>query len=93
MRRDWPLPPIKPCSKEDSHAADDGTRLRRPFPGRRCHVRPAGDADEKLQALEAYAKSAKDVSGREHDLYQQLIQEDTRHAEQVYEVLRARIGR
>jgi hypothetical protein len=48
---------------------------------------------QKLQALESYGKYAQDVSGREQQLYQQLIDEDTRHAEQIYEVLRERIGR
>jgi hypothetical protein len=48
---------------------------------------------EKLQAIESYRKYQKDVSGREAELYQQLIDEDTRHAEQIYEVLREKIGR
>jgi hypothetical protein len=48
---------------------------------------------EKLQALETYATYSKDVDGRELDLYRQLIEEDTRHAEQLLEVLRERLGR
>ena len=48
---------------------------------------------EKLQALETYRKYSKDVSGREAELYRQLIADDTRHAEQIYEVLREKIGR
>jgi len=48
---------------------------------------------EKLQALETYRKYSTDVSGREEELYRQLIDEDTRHAEQIFEVLRERIGR
>jgi hypothetical protein len=48
---------------------------------------------EKLQALESYATYSKDVDGQERQLYQQLIEEDTRHAEQIMEVLRERIGR
>jgi hypothetical protein len=48
---------------------------------------------EKLQALETYRTYSKDVSGRELELYEQLIEEDTRHAEQVMEVLRERLGR
>ncbi len=46
---------------------------------------------EKLQAIETYQKYSKDVSGREAELYRQLIEEDTRHAEQIFEVLRERI--
>lgn len=48
---------------------------------------------EKLKALDTYRTYSKDVSGRELDLYRELIQEDTRHAERIYEVLRERIGR
>jgi hypothetical protein len=48
---------------------------------------------EKLQALETYRKYAKDVSGAEGELYQQLIDEDTRHAEQIVELLRERFAR
>jgi hypothetical protein len=48
---------------------------------------------EKLQALETYRKYSTDVSGREEELYRQLIDEDTRQAEQIFEVLRERIGR
>ena len=48
---------------------------------------------EKLQALETYRTYSKDVSGSELELYKQLIDEDTRHAQQIYEVLRERIGR
>lgn len=48
---------------------------------------------EKLQALETYRKYSKDVSGPEGELYQQLIDEDTRHAEQIYELLRERFSR
>ncbi len=48
---------------------------------------------EKLKALETYRIYSKDVDGRELDLYRQLIDEDTRHAEQIFKVLRERIGR
>ena len=47
---------------------------------------------EKLKALETYEKYSKDVDGRELDLYKQLIDEDSRHAQQIYDVLRQRIG-
>ena len=48
---------------------------------------------EKLQAIESYRKYQKDVSGREAELYQELIYEDSRHAERIFEVLKERIGR
>ena len=48
---------------------------------------------EKLKALDTYRTYSKDVSGRELELYQELIDEDTRHAERIYEVLRERISR
>jgi len=48
---------------------------------------------EKLKALETYEKYSKDVDGRELDLYKQLIDEDTRHAQQIYDALRERISR
>lgn len=48
---------------------------------------------EKLKALDTYRVYSKDVSGREQELYRQLIDEDTRHAERIYEVLRERISR
>lgn len=48
---------------------------------------------EKLKALETYRIYSKDVDGRERELYQQLIDEDTTHAERIYEVLRERMGR
>jgi hypothetical protein len=48
---------------------------------------------EKLQALDTYRQYSQDVSGPELELYQQLIEEDTRHAEQIFEVLRERISR
>jgi hypothetical protein len=47
---------------------------------------------EKLKALETYRIYSKDVSGRELELYKELIDEDTRHAERIYEVLRQRIS-
>lgn len=46
---------------------------------------------EKLQALETYRKYAQDMSGSEADLYRQLIEEDTRQAERIYDALRERI--
>jgi len=46
---------------------------------------------EKLQALETYRKYSTDVSGRELELYKELIDEDTRHAERIWEILRERI--
>lgn len=48
---------------------------------------------EKLQALESYEIYAQDVTGPEKELYRQLIEEDTRHAERIFEVLKERIGR
>ena len=48
---------------------------------------------EKLKALETYRIYSKDVDGRELELYQELIDEDTRHAERIYDVLRERMGR
>lgn len=48
---------------------------------------------EKLQALKTYEIYAKDVSGREAELYRELIDEDTRHAQRIYDVLRERIAR
>ena len=45
---------------------------------------------EKLQALESYKTYSKDVSGPELELYRQLIDEDTRHAERIWEVLKNR---
>ena len=48
---------------------------------------------EKLKALETYEKYSKDVDGRELDLYKQLIDEDTRHAQQIYDALRERMSR
>ena len=48
---------------------------------------------EKLQAIESYRKYQQDVSGKEAQLYQELIDEDSRHAERIYDVLREKIGR
>jgi rubrerythrin len=48
---------------------------------------------EKLKALETYEKYSKDVDGRELELYKQLIDEDSRHAQQIFDVLRERMGR
>jgi len=48
---------------------------------------------EKLKALDTYRIYSKDVDGRELELYQELIDEDTRHAERIYDVLRERMGR
>jgi hypothetical protein len=48
---------------------------------------------EKLHALDTYRTYSKDVEGRELDLYRELIDEDTRHAERIFEVLRERISR
>ncbi|MDP8904515.1 MAG: hypothetical protein M3N29_04260 [Chloroflexota bacterium] len=48
---------------------------------------------EKLKALDTYQTYSKDVDGRELDLYRELIEEDTRHAERIYEVLRERMSR
>jgi rubrerythrin len=48
---------------------------------------------EKLQALKTYEQYAKDVDGREKELYRELIEEDSRHAQRIYDVLRERIGR
>ena len=46
---------------------------------------------EKLQALDSYRTYSKDVSGSELELYQQLIEEDTRHAERIWQVLQGRL--
>jgi len=48
---------------------------------------------EKLKALQTYRIYSKDVDGRELELYQQLIDEDTQHAQRIYEVLQERMGR
>lgn len=48
---------------------------------------------EKLQALKSYKTYSKDLTGKELELYRELIDEDTRHAERIYEVLRERISR
>jgi hypothetical protein len=48
---------------------------------------------EKLQALKTYEMYSKDVGGREQELYRELIEEDTRHAQRIYEVLQERLGR
>ena len=47
---------------------------------------------EKLQALESYKTYSKDVSGQELELYRQLIDEDTQHAERIWKVLQNRFG-
>jgi hypothetical protein len=47
---------------------------------------------EKLSALETYATYMEDAEGNEAQLYQELIDEDTRHAERIYEVLRERMS-
>ena len=48
---------------------------------------------EKLSAIETYATYIEDAEGDEAQLYQQLMEDDTRHAERIYEVLRDRISR
>ena len=48
---------------------------------------------EKLSALETYATYMEDAEGNEAQLYQELIDQDTRHAERIYEVLRDRMAR
>lgn len=47
---------------------------------------------EKLQALKTYEQYARDVDGREKELYSQLIDEDSQHAQRIFEVLRERIS-
>ncbi|HSH21098.1 MAG TPA: hypothetical protein VK992_00595 [Candidatus Caenarcaniphilales bacterium] len=47
---------------------------------------------EKLQALDSYRIYSEDVSGDELALYQELIDEDTRHAERIWQVLKERIA-
>jgi hypothetical protein len=47
---------------------------------------------EKLQAIESYRMYSEDVGGQEQELYRQLIDEDTRHAQQIFEVLKQRIS-
>jgi rubrerythrin len=46
---------------------------------------------EKLQAIETYQKYSQDVNGRERELYQRLIEDDSRHAREILEVLRERL--
>ena len=48
---------------------------------------------EKLQALASYQTYSEDVDGEELELYEELIEEDRRHAERIYEVLRNRMNR
>jgi rubrerythrin len=48
---------------------------------------------EKLQALDTYRIYAEDVEGPELELYQELIDQDTRHAQRIWEVLKERISR
>jgi hypothetical protein len=70
---------------------DRGTNVR--FPVDNATYDLLMTLSNKLQALEAYGKYANDSSGREQELYRQLIDEDTRHAERIYEALKERIGR
>lgn len=46
---------------------------------------------EKLQAIETYQRYQQDVSGREQQLYAKLIEEDSRHATELLEVLKERL--
>ncbi len=48
---------------------------------------------EKLQALESYEMYAQDVTGPEQALYRELIEEDMRHAQRIFDVLKERINR
>ena len=48
---------------------------------------------EKLQALESYEMYAQDVTGPEQELYRELIEEDMRHAQRIFDVLKERINR
>lgn len=48
---------------------------------------------EKLQSLDTYRIYAEDVEGPELELYQELIDQDTRHAQRIWEVLKERISR
>ena len=47
---------------------------------------------EKLQALDSYRTYSKDVSGQELELYKELIDEDTRHAERIWQVLQGKLS-
>ena len=47
----------------------------------------------KCEAIEAYAKYEQDADGEAKQLFQELARDDTRHAEQLLEVLRTKISR
>lgn len=46
----------------------------------------------KCEALEAYAKYEQDADGETKQLFQQLAQDDARHAEQLLQSLRTRLA-
>ena len=46
----------------------------------------------KLEALSAYGKYLEDADEQSRGLFQQLIDEDTRHAEQLFEALRQQLS-
>ena len=45
----------------------------------------------KCEAIEAYAKYEDDATGDAKQLFQQLAQDDVRHAEQLLETLRTKL--
>ena len=46
----------------------------------------------KCEAIEAYAKYEEDADGEVKQLFQELAQEDIRHAERLLETLRSKIS-
>ena len=46
----------------------------------------------KCEAIEAYAKYEDDADGEAKQLFQELAQDDIRHAERLLETLRQKIG-
>ena len=71
-----------------SQTMGSGTDVR--FPVDNATYNLITTLSEKLQALETYRKYSQDMRGREADLYRELIDEDTRHAERLYDALRER---
>jgi hypothetical protein len=47
----------------------------------------------KCEAIEAYAKYEEDADGEAKTLFQELVRDDTRHAERLLETLRNRLNR
>jgi hypothetical protein len=74
-----------------SQTMDQGTQVEYPVDDGTYNLMVT--LTEKLQALQAYEQYAEDVDGPEQELYHELIEEDTRHAQRIYEVLRERMSR